>query len=164
MERVDVLERVKGLLLLPNTEYATSAQVAEFYEVSEDVIRMLVMNNKDEISLDGYIISTGKEIKKLVSKEDLRTNIINKRGYFLVETENGFVKMANRSNGLFPRREILRVGMLLRDSEVAKEVRTQLLNIEEKASDEVKTADLNEEILLKIAVADAYSSGYMHRK
>ncbi|MCX2826564.1 hypothetical protein ORL93_12350 [Bacillus sp. DHT2] len=32
--------------------------------------------------------------------------------------------------------------MLLRDSEVAKEVRTQLLNIEEKVEDTLKTSDI----------------------
>jgi hypothetical protein len=38
-------------------------------------------------------------------------------------------KFANRNNILFSKRSILRMGMLLRDSEVAKEVRTRLLDI-----------------------------------
>lgn len=46
---------------------------------------------------------------------------------------------------LFPKRAILRVGMLLRDSEVAKEVRTQLLNIEEHTAAEVKTYEIDYE-------------------
>lgn len=46
---------------------------------------------------------------------------------------------------LFPKRAILRVGMLLRDSEVAKEVRTQLLNIEEHTATEVKTYEIDYE-------------------
>lgn len=69
--------------------------------------------NGDELLSDGYMTMTGKEVKNLVSDNMSRTNlVINKRGYFLVETAEGFIKMANRSNGLFPRRAILRVGML----------------------------------------------------
>ena len=49
--------------------------------------------------------------------------------------------------------------MLLRDSAIAKEVRTQLLNIEEKTSDEVKTYDINEEQRLMLNVGMAYASG-----
>jgi hypothetical protein len=45
--------------------------------------------------------------------------------------------------GLFTRRAILRVGMLLRDSEIA-EVRTQLLNIEKKVTVEQTIANINE--------------------
>lgn len=39
----------------------------------------------------------------------------------------------NRGIRCFSKRAVLRFGMLLRDSEVAKEVRTQLLNIKEEA-------------------------------
>ena len=49
--------------------------------------------------------------------------------------------------------------MLLRDSEVAKVVRTQLLNIEEKASDETKTQDIDEEQSLMLSVGMAVASG-----
>ncbi|WP_161486790.1 hypothetical protein [Bacillus gaemokensis] len=42
---------------------------------------------------------------------------------------------------------------------LAKEVRTQLLNIEEKASADVKTMDINEEMCLQTAVGQAFASG-----
>lgn len=160
MNRVDVLEKVKGLLLLPKLEMATTKQVADFYEVNYDAVRALIVDHKEELVSDGYKVSSGREIRDgLVSDFKSQTNIINKRGHFLVETENGFVKMANGGNGLFPRRAILRVGMLLRDSEVAKVVRNQLLNIEEKATQEVKVADINEEQSLQMAVGQAFMSG-----
>ena len=51
--------------------------------------------------------------------------LTNYRGYFKADGQ----KFANRSNLLFPKRAILNVGMLLRDSAVAKEVRNRLLDI-----------------------------------
>lgn len=51
------------------------------------------------------------------------------------------------------------MGMLLRDSKIAKEVRNQLLNIEEKASDNVKTADIDEEQRLAVNLGRALVGG-----
>lgn len=61
-----------------------------------------------------------------------------------------------------PRRVILRVVMLLRDSEIVKEVRNQLLNIEEKTKSEAKVADIDEEIKLQMEVGQAFMSGYIN--
>ena len=74
--------------------------------------------------------------------------------------DNGITfSVTNRGLKVFPRRAILRIGMLLRDSVVAKEVRTQLLNIEEKASKDTKIQDINEEQSLMLAVGMAVASG-----
>lgn len=44
-----------------------------------------------------------------------------------------------RGANVFPICAILRIGMLLRDSEIAREIRIQLLNIEEAVTDEQRT-------------------------
>ncbi|WP_369355386.1 hypothetical protein [Lysinibacillus capsici] len=115
---MEVLQRVKGLLLLPSLEMATLKQVAEFYEVKLSVITMLVTNNRDELNADGYTVVKGKD---LVTQNNWVTENMN--GYILLE--NGY-RLPYNKQGLFPKRAILCVGMLLRDSVVAKEVRTQL--------------------------------------
>ncbi|WP_052292924.1 phage antirepressor KilAC domain-containing protein [Desulfofarcimen acetoxidans] len=47
---------------------------------------------------------------------------------------------------IIPRRAILRIGMLLRDSEVAKTVRSYLLNVEERASATQRQQAMEDEI------------------
>lgn len=146
MNRVEVLEKVKGLLLLPNLEMATTKQVADFYEVNQNTLRQLIKERRDELEQDGLHYKKYAEIKalgNLTSKmEELTALGISRVGV-----------------NVFPRRAILRVGMLLRDSVIAKEVRTQLLNIEEKTTQEVKVADINEEQSLQIAVGQALVTG-----
>ncbi|MDG4655871.1 hypothetical protein P6P90_00840 [Ectobacillus antri] len=93
---------------------ATTQQVADFYDVPYGTIYNAYREHTDELNMDGVQCVTAKGFKDLVKVKNTSTKIINQRGYFLVETEAGFVKMANRSNGLFPKRAILR------DSEVAK--------------------------------------------
>ena len=124
VERIDVLEKVKQLILLPNTEYATTKMVAEYYTVGEEAIKAIVFNNDEELTCDGMLRLTGNKTKEVLVSCGLQ--LTNFRGYF----ECNGQKFANRQNLLFTRRAILRVGMLLRDSEVAKEIRTYLLNVE----------------------------------
>ncbi|MGY2612946.1 MULTISPECIES: hypothetical protein [Bacillus] len=127
VERVEVLDKVKQLFLLPELEMATTQQVADFYGVNKKVIDNLVLKNKDEITGDGYKVIDGKDLVNLLKRS---TKIENMKGYVLIDGN----KVGYGSNGFFPKRAILRVGMLLRDSDVAKEVRTQLLNVEESAT------------------------------
>lgn len=151
--KVEVLEKVKKLLLIPGTELATARQVANYYEVEEDTVKKLILRNLDELGEDGLKSYTGKETRDFFDKDNM--SLSNLRGGFEV---NG-IRFSNRGNKIIPRRAILRIGMLLRDSEIAKEVRTQLLNIEEKATPEVKTADITEEQSLALSVGMAYASG-----
>ena len=131
ISRTEVLDKVGELLLLPNTEYATTEQVAEYYKVGKEAIRQIVVRNGDELKNDGIKHLKGNEIKKELDtryKLSLVSNPVsveNVQGGILI---NGN-KIAYSLNILFPRRAILRVGMLLRDSEIAKEVRTRLLDI-----------------------------------
>ena len=158
-DRVDVLEKVKDLLLLKNTNAATTKQVADYYEVDDSVIKMMVLNNKDEFEEDGYKSISGKNIKEfLVSKDILPTNY---RGYFMADGQ----KFAYKSNGLFTKRAILRAGMLLRDSPIAKEVRTRLLDVihdtEEQSPEIIEniTNEIDEEKQLMLQRVEAEMSG-----
>ncbi|WP_038244973.1 hypothetical protein, partial [Virgibacillus salexigens] len=99
---------------------ATTQQVADFYEVSVDTIKTVLKRNKTELKSDGFVNGSGKFVKVNLTS----TEIQQKQGYFLITDNQGNeVKVNNVRNSLFPKRAILRVGMLLRDSEVAKEVR-----------------------------------------
>lgn len=151
----EVLEKVKDLLLLPGTELATVKQVADFYEVGEEAIVSIYSRHADELESDGMYVAKYKELSNL-QYESLKTSKGRVTFIFKNGTELDF---PTRGQKVFPRRAILRVGMLLRDSAIAKEVRTQLLNIEEKTSDEVKTYDINEEQSLMLAVGMAVASG-----
>lgn len=163
VERLDVLDKVGSLLLLDELQMATTEQVAKYFStegkpITEDVIKKLVERNRDEIESDGY---------KVALKEELTTNLLGdklslktKRGGFNILDDNGEVVASGSNKGiaLFPKRAILRVGMLLRDSEIAKEIRTQLLNVVEtvaEVNDEllVKEADKEKDLILNIVFA-----------
>jgi len=153
INKYEVLERVKKLLLIPETEVATMQQVADFYEVGLEAIKTVVHRNREELFEDGLQSLSGKEAKEFLVSCNLQPT--NEKGYFVAEG----IKFAHKNNTLFPRRAILRVGMLLRDSNVAQEVRTQLLNIEEKTDEDTKQTDIIEEQALAIELGMSYASG-----
>jgi len=158
LERVDVLNRVGTLALMPGTEFATTQQVADFYQVTKQAINSLVFDNKEELTENGLKHLTGKDL--VMSCED-KSIIKSKKGYTLI----GDVKVAHSLNIVFPKRAILLVGMLLRDSEVSKQLRTYLLDVEQFAEEiapEVINAAvgiMDNERELKADLADAILNG-----
>lgn len=167
VSRFEILEKVKKVLLVPNTDFMTVNQLAEYYSthykdksksdniVTSDGIRKLYSLHSDELDGDGVCIRSYKDF--LIGNEFTLENLKGK--VKLTHISGMSFEIPNRGIRVFPRRAILRIGMLLRDSEVAKEVRTQLLNIEEKASDETKTQDIDEEQSLMLSVGMAVASG-----
>ena len=156
IERFEVLDKVKELLLIPNTELATVQQVADFYEVGIEAINAICIRQKDELQEDGVRVCSYKEFSNI----QLAHLKEKRKGKAIFVFNNGQeFEVATRGIRIFPCRAILRVGMLLRDSEVAREVRTQLLNIEEKTTPEIKTSDIEEEQKLMLEVGIAYASG-----
>lgn len=132
INKVEVLEKVKELLLLGNSEFATTKQVADYYEVDYEVINKLVTRNKEELIENGLNLIKGKEIKEILVKDKM--SVTNYRGYF--ETDGQ--RFTNNNNLLFQKRTILNVGMLLRDSKVAKEIRSRLLDIEYESNNSIQ--------------------------
>lgn len=157
--RVEVLDRVKELLLLPQLEMMTMQQVADYYEVDYKTVNMCYLRNKEEINMDG---ASKIPVKSMVSRFQQDVEIVSSQGYKEFKlSEDVTLRVPNVGIVLFPKRAILRIGMLLRDSEVAKEVRTQLLNIVENSSDETKKQEIDNELSLFNDLGRAVMHGSM---
>lgn len=157
VEHYEVLERVKQLLLLPGTELMSIGQVADYYEVSIDHIKSLYGLNREEIDSDGTEILPRDFYNGSVVNP---TSVDNKQTSVTYKFNDGqIVNINNRGLKAFSKRAILRIGMILQRSNVARRVRDQLLNIEEKTSDETKTQDIDEEQSLMLSIGMAVASG-----
>jgi uncharacterized coiled-coil DUF342 family protein len=110
-QNISVLDKVSHLDTLEQTEFATFKQVCEFFQVPPQAIKSLVFDHKEELLLDGYKVFLKKELQKFLK---------------------GTFEIPNRGLALFPRRAVLRIAMLLRDSPIARNIRTYLLKVEEE--------------------------------
>lgn len=152
-DRIEVLDKVKKLVLLEGTDFLTIDKVAEYYEVPEKTIQTICLRNDDELLSDGMTTLTRKSLS--LQNEGL-ANITEERYRITIRDANGNqIVIPNRGVRIFPKRAILRVGMLLRDSRVAVEVRNQLLNISEKVDQEVAVEDIDMEKSLALKITEA---------
>jgi len=123
-DHAEVLDRVGALMLLPDDTHATTDLVAGYFQVTTNTIYQLVTDHRDELDSDGYAVLTGERLTafKTVSRLSSRAP----------------------SLALFPRRAILRVGMLLRDSTVARAVRDALLDAEQSSRPSLDLTNLSD--------------------
>lgn len=145
-DRIEVLNQVGELLLIPNNEYATMDMVAKYYKVKRSTINSLVEDNSEELIDNGYKVVKGSEIAN--SSVILFESFTKNRGnYKFLLNENNSLSVGGSGIRLFPKRAILNVGMLLRDSKVAIELRKRLLDI---IYDTEKNTNIVEEVIKEI--------------
>ncbi|MEV3586966.1 hypothetical protein ABNE08_19435, partial [Paenibacillus larvae] len=108
IDRTEVLDKVKKLSMLPDDVNASMELVAEFYEVPKQTVNSLIHDNREELESDGLKVLTGGELNSF--------------------KELGVIGKNTSAFTIIPRRAVLRIGMLLRDSQVARSVRDHLLN------------------------------------
>lgn len=158
--RIEVLDQVKELLLLGDTDFATMEMVAKYYDVPIETIKSTINYNREEIEANGYRVYTKDNLLSL------KFNLKTKRGGFNVLDNQNNVIASGSNNGiaLFSKRAILNIGMLLRDSDVAKEIRSRLLDIahdSETESGNIKTiiTEIDEEKSLMLERVEAEMQG-----
>lgn len=120
--RVDALDKVRALIYLPGDTYITTEMAAAYFEVDIEAVRKLTQRSTDELETDGYRVIEGHELRDMKSLSGVGGRA--------------------RSLALFPKRAVLRIAMLLRDSVIARAVRDEILNRAEQAqSFDLATAD-----------------------
>lgn len=159
--RTEVLDKVKKLLLIPDMNCMTIRQVADYYEVDVDTIKRCCQRNRTEIEGDGVANRTPKVFKDLLTEQNVPL-VQNRTNLVIQIDDNARLEIPNRGIKCFSKRAVLRIGMLLRDSKIAQEVRTQLLNIVEHTAEEkpeLLTQDIDDEEKLQAAIGKAFATG-----
>ncbi len=167
ISKVESLDKVKKLFLIPKMECMTIRQLSDYFDVGYEAIKSQYKRNQDEFDEDGVTFKTPSDFH-IFNGSDRTVKDMNQQHGKLVITLSDNIKLVipNRGIKCFPKRAILRMAMLLQDSEVAKEVRTQLLNIAEKVIEkepEKAVEDIESEQKYLDDIIEAYRSGNADR-
>jgi len=100
-------------MLFDNQYCFTKQMVADFYEVEERTIDRYLESYEQELKHNGYFLCRGKSLKKLKLQFGHVINVATKTTVL----------------GLFNFRSFLNIGMLLSDSEKARQIRSIILDI-----------------------------------
>ena len=103
---------IAGILFEGELRFTTK-MVADFYEVDERTIKRYLKNHKQELMYNGYFLSKGNSLKEFI----------------LHFGRDIYVPTKTTVLGLFNFRSFLNIGMLLTESEKAKQIRSQILDI-----------------------------------
>jgi hypothetical protein len=103
---------ISGMLF--NEEYKfTKQQISDFYQVDSGTIDRYLEGHENELRHNGYIVIKGKSLKEFKEQFGGVTNLSSKTPQL----------------GLFNFRAFLNLGMLLVESEMAKAIRSKILDI-----------------------------------
>jgi hypothetical protein len=105
--QLGALERVRWLQVLPDGVHVTTEGVAAYFEVPTATIRSVVLDHREELLANGYRVISGGQLN---SFEELCR-----------------IRSRARSLALFTRRTVLTTATLLRESEIARRVRCELM-------------------------------------
>ncbi|MFF7256747.1 hypothetical protein [Streptomyces microflavus] len=131
MGRVDILDKVKSLVMLPDGIHVRTEDVARYFEVSTEVVRKVIQRHREEVTENGLKLLRGSELQ--VFHRDMLS--LWKGG------EGESYPQAATQLTLYTRRTVLNVAMLLRDSDIARCVRTYLLDAEASLRAQYETLD-----------------------
>ncbi|MFJ6853984.1 hypothetical protein ACIQM3_26220 [Streptomyces sp. NPDC091271] len=121
MGRVEVLDKVKSLVMLPDGIHLRTEDVARYFEVSTEVVKKLTQRHRAEVEENGLTLLRGAELRIF------HRDIVSLWGG---EGAESYPQAATQLT-LYTRRTVLDIAMLLRDSDIARSIRTHLLDVEE---------------------------------
>ncbi|MFD8687951.1 hypothetical protein [Streptomyces sp. NPDC059651] len=121
MGRVDVLDKVKSLVMLPDGVHVRTEDVARYFEVSTEVVKKVTQRHRAEMEENGLTLLRGPDLR--IFHRDMMS--------LWGGGEGGSYPQAATQLTLYTRRTVLNVAMLLRDSDIARCVRTYLLDAEQ---------------------------------
>lgn len=140
LNNLDVVDNIQGHigltgLLYEGKYYYTAKMVAEFYDVSTRTLTNVINTNEEEIKHNGYQVLKGaklKEFKDLFGPllTDVEEDSQKETDFPLSEKKQdnqGFKRL--KSLAIYDFRAFLNVGMLLTESEKAKQLRSSILDI-----------------------------------
>ena len=112
---IDAVQKVLNIeaIFFDGQYYLTKQMVANFYGVDTSTIDRYLANYSDELKFNGYFLCKGKALKEFKLQFGL------------------FINEATKTTvlGLFNFRAFLNIGMLLSESEKAKQIRSLILDI-----------------------------------
>ena len=123
-ERLDVLDKVKEVVFIKGTEYMTTQMVADYYEVTEDTIKTVIIRNNEELIENGYINVKSEDLNNIFESSEWAFKKCKGKTEF--SNNDLIINVTNTGLNLFNKQAILYVALLLEDSPIADKVKQEL--------------------------------------
>ena len=133
-DNILILENVKEILTISETDIVTVKMCAEYFEVNERRIRQIVKEINEELKENGLKVYSKAEFLKEINVPLRNDRQLNGKSILTFKDGTELI-FPNRGLILMTKRTVLNIGMLLKNSKVAKELRRRILDIVHDAED-----------------------------
>ena len=131
--RKDLLNNNKSLIVIEEykhietikdkVDYLTTQQVADYFNIEYNTLKLLISRHKEELIENGLLLLSGTQSREFLGSYSMYPH--NIKGGFIIDN----FKFNNKLNYFVDKRCLLNIAMLLTESEVAKGIRSKLLDI-----------------------------------
>ena len=158
LSRVEILGKVKELFTLPELDVMTIVEAAQYFGVTDQSVRRYLKDYAGEFEEDGVKCIDAAQIASMLG-DKVRISSVNRGVKKFTFADGREFDFPTRETTVLTRRAVLRLGMLMRKSDVALEIRTQLLNTFENSEPKSHTKDIEEEGGLLKNLVKAFADG-----
>ena len=114
----------RGLLFEGRYRF-TKTQIAEYFQIDERTINRYLQSHENELSQSGYEVFSGLKLRELKEAYGKDIDVLTMPQRLDIEEISGKVSIL----GIFTFKAFLNLGMLITESEKAKQLRSVMLNI-----------------------------------
>lgn len=126
-EYFDILDKIKAIPYMTKDMVVSVEQVANYYEVTKKAINTIIERHRDELESDGIMVLKGEDLKEF-----------KQQVWYLHGEDTKIIPNKTTVLTILTKRAMLRIGMLLTTSPIAKQVRNYLLDSEETLTEKQK--------------------------
>lgn len=166
-ENIHVLEQVKDILTIGEADLITVQMCADYFEVDKNVLEVLISRNREELEENGLKVYKRKEFRELaLNLHNVSLEIFKYKDS--LKLTDMTLDITNRGITLLNKRTLLNIGMLLRDSKIAKELRRRILDVVHDAKNgngsiETVVNEIDEEKKLSMELGAAIVEGNLSK-
>lgn len=124
-EHEEIMDKVKSLQMLPDTDFISQEMVAKYFEVPVETIKTVVSRNKDELESSGYKLELRDVVRQRLKIQDETLANLGNKGIQVTLADGTSLLIPNRGLRTFTKKTVYRIGLLLRDSKVAIAIRNR---------------------------------------
>lgn len=125
-ENIHVLEQVKDILTIGEADLITVQMCADYFEVDKNVLEVLISRNREELEENGLKVYKRKEFNNIFSNIQNITLEKSSKYKDVLKTSDVVLNITNRGIILLNKRTLAYIGLILKDSRVAREYRKEL--------------------------------------
>lgn len=159
----EILDKVKEIAMIQGTDFVSSEIVAKYYEVPVDTIQWCVTQNKKELEESGYELKRRKNVIESLNVDNQHLENLGSKGAKATLSNGTILFIPNRGLRTFSKQCVYHIGLLLRDSEIAKAIRkvaaSLLTNTTFKEQETILNNEEDKEKKFAMNIGEAFING-----